>query len=349
VRPSAALGIGLPALVAFVWAQRERPRTEALWRLGLFCAPALGLAALFLLANALQHGAPFTTGYARELQYAAENGFRFTNVQPEELLRSPEFDFGAPLSAQLANVTTALFRLNFALYGWPCSLLFIGFAGFGPATRLAWSALAGFFALHFATHNAGIDTFAPVHFYEAGLPLLVLSVAGLARSTAWLREHVDTAELRASGIPSAVCAASIAVALAVYVPVRLGAIARVAENIRLPFEAIERSRLSDAVVFASRPFAPPCRSAPTNHFVFWRPNNDPDLRSDVLWANHIDVQRDRELMRHFPGRSGWVMLWTRACEVHLLPLDELEPGSIPRGYVGGRDEASGPGNGPGQG
>jgi len=66
--------------------------------------------------------------------------------------------------------------------------------------------------------------------------------------------------------------------------------------------------------------------------VLWRPNNDPDLLRDVLWVNHINVQEDRVLMAMFPGRRGYVMIWDDA-RVRFLPLDTLQPGSVPDGLV----------------
>ena len=47
--------------------------------------------------------------------------------------------------------------------------------------------------------------------------------------------------------------------------------------------------------------------APTRHFVFARPNNDPDLENPVLWLNHLGLEADREVMEYFPERRGYLM------------------------------------------
>jgi hypothetical protein len=114
-----------------------------------------------------------------------------------------------------------------------------------------------------------------------------------------------------------------------YGRVRAAAIQRIAEDIREPLAAAERERLSNAVVFVYRPFSMHCRSEPTKHFKLWRPNNDPDLENDVLWVNHLTVPEDRRLMEHFPGRTGWVLLWDKQCEIRVLALDRLDAGSVP--------------------
>ena len=41
------------------------------------------------------------------------------------------------------------------------------------------------------------------------------------------------------------------------------------------------------------------------------------------------MSANRELMQHFPDRPGFVMVWDEACDVQLLPLDELGPDDVP--------------------
>jgi hypothetical protein len=173
---------------------------------------------------------------------------------------------------------------------------------------------------------------------------LLLTVLGLrtlcerapATPSGRVVQHVPLAYL-----PPAWMAALVLVALAGYVPVRFGAIARMADNINMPGEAVSRAGLHKAVVFTLEPFAPNCRSAPTRHFVFFWPNNDPDLANDVLWANHLSVEQDQQLMKEFPERRGYVMVWMRPCVVRLLPLDGLAPDDVPDALMG-RAEARTP-------
>jgi hypothetical protein len=102
-------------------------------------------------------------------------------------------------------------------------------------------------------------------------------------------------------------------------------------DVDAPFAAVREAGLGRAVVFAPRPFTPQCIAAPTGHFLFFRPNNDPALRADVLWVNHLSVEEDRRLMARFPGRRGWLLRWLPGCRASLRPLDEIAPGSVPDG------------------
>jgi len=75
------------------------------------------------------------------------------------------------------------------------------------------------------------------------------------------------------------------------------------------------------VIFSALPFAPPCGTSP-NHFVFFRPVNDPDLANDILWVNHVNLDEDRRLMASLRGdRPGYVMRWTPPCNVVFDPID----------------------------
>ena len=82
------------------------------------------------------------------------------------------------------------------------------------------------------------------------------------------------------------------------------------------------------MIFAPWPFAPRCRGGPA-HFVFFRPVNDPDLRNDILWVNHLNLEDDRRLIETLGDRTGYVLQWTPKCDVTLLPLATLAPGDVP--------------------
>ena len=123
--------------------------------------------------------------------------------------------------------------------------------------------------------------------------------------------------------------ARIAISLPGYTRPRLGAIGRVVEDIREPAIAVGDAGLSEAVIFTVYPLSNYCRSLPTKHFKLWHDNNDPDLRNSLLWVNHLSLEQDRELMQHFPGYAGRILVWDRECNVRLLPLDSLQPGSGP--------------------
>jgi hypothetical protein len=109
-------------------------------------------------------------------------------------------------------------------------------------------------------------------------------------------------------------------------------VSQIAAHLNTALRAPEAAGLHQAVIFAPTPFAPPCARTP-NHFVFFHPVNDPDLRNDVLWVNHIDIDDDRRFVETLPERTGYVMRWTAECKVTLLPLAELKAGDVPPARV----------------
>ena len=336
IRPTSALGIGLPLLVFWLAGLRRSSGARAAVA---FAIPAIALAALFLTVNKLQTGSFFEVAYQRAYTYAESNDFRFS-LWPEG------YEGGAMSELELRGVrrslavaAAGLFRLNVSLLGWPCSLLFALFAGRGRLRGTLALSLFSFLALHFYTNNVGIDTFAPMHYFEMAWPVLLLTVCGLERLTSALaRFDGPPGRWRASALPVAALSALILTSLLSYVPVRFAAIARIAGNIARPQETLRRMDAGPSVVFVQEPFIRYCASTPAEGWVFSRPNNDPRLENEVLWVNHLSIEKNKALMRRFPGRQGFVMAWDRACRVVYLPLDNLAPGALPDAPVSGIDE-----------
>jgi hypothetical protein len=86
--------------------------------------------------------------------------------------------------------------------------------------------------------------------------------------------------------------------------------------------------LTRAIVFSPIPFVPRCPGIPS-HFVFFRPVNDPDLRNDILWVNHLSIDQNRQLVRSMGDRPGYVLQWNNQCQVSLRPLDGLTDEDVP--------------------
>jgi hypothetical protein len=104
----------------------------------------------------------------------------------------------------------------------------------------------------------------------------------------------------------------------------LTAVHQIAAHINKALQAPEKAGLHRAVVFAPFPFAEPCNGTP-GHFLFFRPANDPDLRNDVLWVNHVSLEDDRRLVDRLPDRTGYILAWSPRCDVTLQPLTRVEP------------------------
>jgi hypothetical protein len=344
IRPVSALGIGIPLLIWWMAHIMRLPGKNKLRRMAAFVIPAIALAALFFAANMVQNGSLTKVSYQRYNEYIQENGYRFSFYRDQNPAQGDAVD---PLMAgpeeAVANVGIALFRLNSDLFGWPC-FLFACFAGMRKGARLQWLCLLCFFAVSLPVTDTGIDSFGPTHYFEAALPILMLCVLGTRASYEALQSwqpKISIPSLRLERFPVVLFFCFALLSLIFYAPVRLGALSRITENINMPMEAVQNAGLANAVIFSPQPFVANCRSTPTSFFVFWRPNNDPDLANDILWVNHLNIEDDGRLMRHFPGRKGYVMLWVAPCEVKLLPLDTLTPGSIPDGNIGGTGEGPG--------
>jgi hypothetical protein len=327
IRPAVGASLGGAITGIWAWGLVRRPGNRAR-RLVAFALPALVMASLFLGVNAAQTGSPFELAYTRWREYARENNYRFSDIGPSLV---PELQF-ADLSGVASGAVAAAWRFDAALFGWPLSLIFVPLAGRRRGAGQGWAAAAGFLGVHAFVGTAGIDSFGPVHFYELGLPAVVLTVHGVRRATAWARwiesRRCATTVRRygARGVwrllPLAGVVAFTALSLSCYVPVRARALMRVTSGVRLPLEMVKSARLKAAIIFSPAHYWLPCVSWPTKGFVYWPPMNDPDFVSPVLWANHISGAQDRALMHLFPGRTGYVMAWTERCRPILLPLDD---------------------------
>ena len=271
VRPSSALGIGLPLLLWWLLGVM-RQRQGKLSAILAFAAPALVLAALFLYVNWLQNGSVLETAYQRVYSYAQENDFRFSLWAGEgDQFREMQWISWPFLSAVAGS---AILRLNIALFGWSCSLLFAFFAGRGTLRTTLRLSIVSYFALHALTSNVGIDTFAPMHYFEVAWPLLLLSACGLAVLEVHgkrLDDLLATSGWRWQALPASLLAALALVAMVSYLPLRFGAIARIIDNVSKPFDALAEADIHRAVVFASDPFVRYCGHPPTRGWVFVGP------------------------------------------------------------------------------
>jgi hypothetical protein len=329
IRPQSTVGIVLPLVVSWafkVW--HLSPGTRARAALA-FAVPSAVLAALFLGALWAQNGSPWRVGYAQYNQYIVMNGFRFTSFPPEALTPLPGFDF-TELAPAIARTASGILRLNFDLFGWPLSFLFVlsALPWHSPRGRLMWAMAASYLLFMLFQRDWGIDTFGPVHAFELTLPILILTVIGARTLTHqfFLMEQ-RRPRRQESAVPAFLLASLMACAWIGFVPVRLKAVHQIATHVNVALRAPEDVGLRRAVIFAPLPFAPSCGRMPA-HFVLFRPVNDPDLRNDILWVNHIDIESDRRFMTTFPGRTGYLLRWTPACEVKLLPLDTTTPADL---------------------
>jgi hypothetical protein len=328
IRPLSTLGVGLPVMVLWLFSLRDsNDKNKSLLWFGL---PAIVLAAAFFYVNYAQNGSILKTAYYKYIEYSQENQFRFSIWSEESVNRGLFRDFSVVSS--IAASAIAFVRLHFAAFGWPF-IVFLCFARLRNA-KLGWSALIGFFLVNIFTMDSGFDSYGPVHYFEAILPLMILVLAGtkgLSDSLSRLDEkRICSRKLKPFAV--SLCLAMITVSCFGYVPVRLGTLYKMCKNISIPSHLIEEKGIENVVVFATRPFVDQRAIAPTRHFVFFRPNSDPDFEDSIIWANHISIERDKNLISEaFPEREGYVLVHTGVGKLLLLPLKDLAPNAIPDG------------------
>jgi hypothetical protein len=337
-RPTVALGIGGPFLIAWLVHLVRHRRDELLRAMALFAVPAAALAAVFFAVNYLQTGHPLTPAYEVAYEY------RRVHIEGKEPGRTvPNMAFSRPGNA-LAMTVMALVRFNYAAWGWICAFLFVPLA-IGARRRwttIAWGSLAGFLLVHFPMTDSGVDSFGPVHYFELILPVLLLTVAGIGVVIRWCARRAgpvsELVPVRAEVLPAALVAALVYASLVMYVPVRWGNLSALAEQHNEPREAVREAGVDRAVIFANSLFIR-CAANPDG-FVGWPPINPPGNEADILWANHLTLERDREFLReYYPNRPGYLLDWDRSCEAELVPLEELAPEQVRPGMLADEDKA----------
>ncbi|WP_408889444.1 ArnT family glycosyltransferase [Myxococcus faecalis] len=325
IRPAVGLGLGAPFLV--LWCVRA-------WRLSgverwkqalLFVLVALPLGGLFLLTNHELNGSPWLTGYHAAARYAEENGYRFVSFGPSQVQRDSFLYFFTDTSWVLATgrMVLALFRLSVDGFGWPLGFLFVFLARGAPARWLV-AGLVSFCVIHLPVADPGVDTFGPVHYSELMLPTVLLSTGGLRTLWQWASERALGAVVPAA-LVGLVC-----VCVTMFLPPRIITLRKLVADVLRPRYIVERDVPENSVVFVPPGFAPPCRSAPANHFVFFRKNNHPDRDDPILWLNHVSVERDRQFLQSvYPQRSGFLMSVGRDCVPRIVPLESASPSMFP--------------------
>lgn len=332
IRPLSAVGIGLPWVLAWAW--QELRRKGGARNVLAFMLPTATMASLFLFVNYELTGSALRTAYQTAFHYGVDNGFRFTHV-PESRAGAEVMASTGGLASMLRNTATGLVRLNISLFGWPASFFFLPLAIGLRRGSIWWATIGTYVASHVWLHDPGVDSFGPTHWFEMALPVIVLTVMGCERATQWA-ERISESHQR---VPASLLGAFVVASVFLFSPQRLGAVAQIGQMTSRAERAIRDDRVRDAVVFSDRPWVNRCNreAAWPRHFVFWWPPNDPDFQNPVIWANHLSVARDLELMTTFPDRRGYLAIFDGArCRVEFVPLEEADPSAIPNGLMGMR-------------
>jgi hypothetical protein len=324
IRPLTALAIGLPLLACWFrhcwWSGEGRGR-----RLLAFALPAALAAGLFFAVNAGLNGDPLKTAYQSYQQY------KFQDREPRPAER--ELALLSPSNA-LSQAAAAFHRLGFAAFGWPISWLFVFFAGKGKGHGRILATIPLFFLCYLPVLHVGIDTYAPMHYVELGLPMVVLTVLGIKRSSAWLEGQARPL----GSLPLELAAASALVAALGLLPYQLDGVHKAALLEKITRDAVAELP-GPAVLFVKQPYyTRACFPSGLKNWVHHWPLNPPVLDEEQpIWLAHLELARDRELMaRRFPGRRGFLLTWRQdSCERLFVPLELANERDFPP-VAGGR-------------
>jgi hypothetical protein len=315
IRPLSAAAIGLPLLCCWAWQWLGRAdKARALLAMAL---PAGGAALLFLTVNTLMNGFPLRTAYDSYIAFRA--GGREPSAQEQEV---------AWISAghSISVAAAAFHRLGFAALGWPVSWLFVFFAGKAPGRRRILAMIPCFFAFNLPVVHVGIDTYAPMHYIELALAIVILTVLGLERLTAAARDHAAGL----AKLPLLIAGTSLLIHLAGLLPYQIEAVHTSTVREKQSRDATA-GLPRPAVLFVHESYdSLACFRAGLGSWVRQWPISAPDWEEDLLWLSHVSLERDRELMaRRFPGRHGFGVARDETCRLFFVPIEEATQEDLP--------------------
>jgi hypothetical protein len=330
VRPYTALAFLLLPTLWWLWMLVRNPKKEQFARQGPAIMLGVVMLAIFFSVLQVQTGHFLTSPYKAYENYSRLNGCRFSiyrlDLAFSHLHYNPRF--------ALSQLSCGLLRMNFALFGWPCSLLFIFFAPKMLKTSVLWACLLSFLVFHAFISDPGIDTYGPTHYSEVSIAAILLTAGGMRQLDIWLA-RMRHAHIFAnlSRIPLAICLALVIVSWLGYIPLKLATIHTFSSLVR-EAQTLENVPEEKSVIFVSSNASNYGISGGGNGYVFARPCNDPDLQNKVLWANHLTLEDDRILMdAFFPDRIAYFMIW-KEDRAYLIPLKQL-PDNLPYNkYIG---------------
>lgn len=316
IRPLSAIGFALPLLSVLVFNLFKKHRHFL--NIVMFMLPAIAFAFLFLIINKVQTGAFFNTAYFAVSHYRTTELIYPMQPSPEFKLSNIGLAFN--FFHGIVTTLTALLRLNFASFGWPCSFIFLFFVSFRKKGWIPWSILFSYLFFNFFVSDAGIDTFGPTHYFEILGPMFLLTAIGAKNLSDLFRKNnlkYDVLVLILTCFLLNAC---------FYIPKRFAAIIRIAHDINFIPDVIKAKHIHNAIIFLQHQAMLYCLSYPTRHFVFWNVNYDVNLKNDVLYLHHISLEKDLQLMKYFPNRNAYIVGTKAQCDPVMMQISEAHTG-----------------------
>lgn len=288
-RPLGPAAFAVPWLGWLVIGAGRSHRGRVWTGLAVFCA--IGLASVMLLGgyNYVLTGDAFQTGYQRSVELN------------KHALLAGRLPAPWPLPA-IYEVGHTVLRLNFWEFGWPLSLLFVPFF---RRTRASVLLAAGSCAVPLAYALLGMTNvyaLGPTHYAEIAVFVAILSASGLEQLVERARRWPGGD--RWSRFVIAVPVGSVLCTLLVFLPIHAASLREMSLIARAPYDLVADAGLDRAIVFVDS--LPALRVFP-GAWVYYHRNPRPDLLDRVLFVRDLGLDRDKQLMRVFPDRKGYVM------------------------------------------
>ncbi|HVN48954.1 MAG TPA: glycosyltransferase family 39 protein [Bacteroidota bacterium] len=213
----------------------------------------------------------------------------------------------------IQNFLVLCFRLNAALFGLPISLLFVFLFSFADkkfGDRLLLGILAGVAGSYYFYYSPGVSDIGPVYYYELIIPLFLLSARGIFYVKDVLAKHSE----HAAKYVTTFFAISFLLAFVTYVPERMMHLARLTNNIREPYGAVQNANIHQALVLIQS-------YVPTGWVDGFR-NPSPKFNDDIIFCQYADSVSNQKVVRYFHDRRPFILKYDTT-QYHFVvePLD----------------------------
>ena len=280
VRSLTAFGFSLPFAVVWLMNHRQFPKrtfwTGFLLFVGFF----------FMLTLTLWYNSIVTGNWLQ---------FPFHYYGPIERIGFSLYH--TPYSA-LHNLAISIVRMNGALFGFPLSLLFVFICFFAKkefADRLLFGILGGIIFAYCFYYSPGVQDLGPIYYYEAIIPLFILSARGIF----FLHKMVFNRFDRGKFFILHFLVTSCIVAFVTYIPERISHIARLTEQIRAPYEVVRSANIHHALIMIS--------SWSSKGQVFGYRNPSPVFDDDIVYCRYTDSISNCTVANYFSDRTPYIL------------------------------------------
>jgi hypothetical protein len=264
------------------------PSRRAVIGAGVFSIVILGAILVLLVYQHALSGSPFESGYA------TYSRIRNWGLVGQAVKAPPPL----PSIHELANT---LARFNFWLFGWPLSLVFVGFFPRTAAGFRLFLGCAAVLLVYAGISAATISTTGPAHYSELAPALVILSAAGFVHLLEL--SAGPHAPVWAPRFIASVPAMATLCALLTFLPIYGRSLRASSELVQAPYEIVEQQVPDRAIVFVQ---SLPATIVPPYSWAYYRRNNRPDLSDRVLFVNFLG-EKNKELMKYFPDRVPYAM------------------------------------------